>query len=146
MRTLGRPHSRLEAGPNLTALVDVALVLLIFLMLVGTFIANEHYLPLDLAAGAPTPSEALDEPLYIRIDPRHRPDECVVRIGSTELHNPADAAPAIQQWADAMRAVGVTDLRVVLAPAPRVRLQDIVTVRAGAINAKIDKISFATSR
>ena len=33
-----------DAGPNMTPLVDIVMVILIFLMLTGTFTAGMHYL------------------------------------------------------------------------------------------------------
>ena len=37
-----------DSGPNMTPLVDVVMVILIFLMLAGTFGANEHFLTSNL--------------------------------------------------------------------------------------------------
>lgn len=57
-----------DSGPNMTPLVDVALVILIFMMLVGTFGTGEHYLrgqvPAEPASGA---GSAINEPVVIRL-------------------------------------------------------------------------------
>lgn len=58
-----------DSGPNMTPLVDVALVILIFMMLVGTFGTGEHY----LKGAVPPPASAgmrgaLNEPVVVRID------------------------------------------------------------------------------
>ena len=37
-----------DSGPNMTPLVDVVMVILIFMMLVGQFIGAEHYLVSNL--------------------------------------------------------------------------------------------------
>jgi biopolymer transport protein ExbD len=60
-----------DAGPNMVPLVDVALVILIFMMLAGSFGMGEHYLHSDLAAprSAGGASTLLDEPLVVRLAP-----------------------------------------------------------------------------
>jgi biopolymer transport protein ExbD len=60
-----------DAGPNMVPLVDVALVILIFMMLAGSFGRGEHYLHSDLTTprtgdGA---SGLLNEPLVVRLTP-----------------------------------------------------------------------------
>ena len=44
MRLKGAKQVHYDSGPNMTPLVDVVMVILIFLMLAGSFGANEHYL------------------------------------------------------------------------------------------------------
>ena len=44
MRLKGAKQVHYESGPNMTPLVDVVMVILIFLMLAGSFAASEHYL------------------------------------------------------------------------------------------------------
>ena len=44
MRLKGAKQVHYDSGPNMTPLVDVVMVILIFLMLAGSFGASEHYL------------------------------------------------------------------------------------------------------
>src|SRR5688572_28530874 len=63
-----------DAGPNMTPLVDVVMVILIFLMLTGSFAVGEHFLlrnlPLSQKGIGEAPKESVpqDEPLEIRVD------------------------------------------------------------------------------
>lgn len=63
-----------DAGPNMTPLVDIVMVILIFLMLTGTFAVGEHFLQSNIpltqkGVGAAGPSNVVpDEPLEIRVD------------------------------------------------------------------------------
>jgi biopolymer transport protein ExbD len=50
---------RYESGPNMTPLVDVVMVILIFLMLAGSFASNEHFvvskMPINTGTSTGTP-------------------------------------------------------------------------------------------
>ena len=66
-----------DSGPNMTPLVDVVMVILIFLMMAGSFVGSEHFLVSNLPisqAGvggvAPPPGFIPDEPIEIRVDAR----------------------------------------------------------------------------
>jgi biopolymer transport protein ExbD len=43
-----KQHARFDGGPNMTPLVDVVMVILIFLMLSGSFGIASHFLPANL--------------------------------------------------------------------------------------------------
>src|SRR5437667_3831324 len=75
MRIKGSKQVHYDSGPNMTPLVDVVMVILIFLMLAGSFAGAEHFLisnqPLTKSGvgGAPLPAGFIpDEPLEIRVD------------------------------------------------------------------------------
>src|SRR2546421_8499411 len=64
-----------DAGPNMTPLVDIVMVILIFLMLCGSFVGSEHFLVsnLPISQGGvgnvpPPPGYIPDEPIEIRVD------------------------------------------------------------------------------
>ena len=44
MKISGAKKVHYESGPNMTPLVDVVMVILIFLMLAGSFGSTEHYM------------------------------------------------------------------------------------------------------
>jgi biopolymer transport protein ExbD len=69
-----------EAGPNMTPLVDVVMVILIFLMLTGKFGGQEHFLvsktPITqkgAGGAAPPPGFVPDEGGFPGSGPLHRP-------------------------------------------------------------------------
>ena len=66
-----------DSGPNMTPLVDVVMVILIFLMLCGSFVGSEHFLVSNLPISQsgvgsvpPPPGFIPDEPIEIRVDSR----------------------------------------------------------------------------
>src|ERR1700753_544627 len=81
-----------DSGPNMTPLVDVVMVILIFLMLAGTFTGSEWYLvsnlPLRQTGGgnvAPPPGGVPnDEPLEIRVDENVTRDGFIARAGQIQ--------------------------------------------------------------
>src|SRR5829696_7306059 len=75
MKIKGAKKVHYDSGPNMTPLVDVVMVILIFLMLAGKFGANEWFLtsniPIKTKGGAQTdlkPGEVPDEVMEVRID------------------------------------------------------------------------------
>src|SRR3954465_11619994 len=75
MKIQGAKKIHYDSGPNMTPLVDVVMVILIFLMLAGSFVGAEHFLVSNMpfshsGAGAAEmpPGFIPDEPLDIRVD------------------------------------------------------------------------------
>src|SRR5687767_1491415 len=74
MKLQGAKKVHYDSGPNMTPLVDVVMVILIFLMLAGSFGANEHYLTSNLpisesgaSASDPPPGFVPDAQFNIQI-------------------------------------------------------------------------------
>ena len=82
----GMRSTRFDSGPNMTPLVDVVMVILIFLMLVGTFTAGEWVIQQNASAFAtatssttpPPPDYVPDEPIFIRVS-QPTPDRFVAQ-------------------------------------------------------------------
>src|SRR3954453_22990895 len=77
MKISGAQKIHYDSGPNMTPLVDVVMVILIFLMLCGSFVGSEHFLVSNLpisqsgSGSAPPPPVFIpDEPIEIRVDSR----------------------------------------------------------------------------
>ena len=62
-----RRHTREEVGINLTPLIDVVFLLLIFFMVSTTF-TRETQLSIDLPEAQGQPSQAIEKPIEILID------------------------------------------------------------------------------
>ena len=62
-----RRHAREEVGINLTPLIDVVFLLLIFFMVSTTF-TRETQLNIDLSEAQGQPKQAMEEPIEILID------------------------------------------------------------------------------
>src|SRR5271154_4310867 len=65
MKISGAKKVRYDSGPNMTPLVDVVMVILIFLMLTGSFGTAEHYLESKAAFQGAGTSRAPIPPNYI---------------------------------------------------------------------------------
>src|SRR5436189_4477836 len=77
MKIQGAKKIHYDSGPNMTPLVDVVMVILIFLMLCGSFVGSEHFLVSNLPISQsgvgsmpPPPGFIPDEPIEIRVDSR----------------------------------------------------------------------------
>lgn len=145
-----------ESGPDMTPLVDVVMVLLIFLMMVGTFLGAEHYLVSNLplresGSGQSQPPPGgfpLDEPLEIRVDLNATRDGFIARAGRIE----AGGVDALAGSLAAMRrqfeesGTPASRVQVIISPSRDVRLQHVVDVFQAAQLAEFTKIGFASAR
>src|SRR5215212_5500861 len=91
-----------DAGPNMTPLVDIVMVILIFLMLTGSFVGSEHFLVSNLpisqagvGAVAPPPGFIPDEPIEIRVDIRG--GRYVASAGKISTDDPATLATQLER-------------------------------------------------
>ena len=84
-----------DSGPNMTPMVDVVMVILVFLMLAGSFAGAEHYLVSNLPytksgggnAAPPPGGFPNDVPLEIRVDTNATRDGFVARVGQYQARN-----------------------------------------------------------
>lgn len=147
---------RFESGPNMTPLVDVVMVVLIFLMLAGKFGGNEHYLVSNLpisqsgAGGASVPASGINKTvaLDIRVD-APTPDRFIARAGRIETSDPQELegmlASMKQQFLTADPTITVDDIQVKIGPAKNAKYKHLVQVYEAAMRAKLTKITFAKS-
>ena len=154
MKIKGAKQVHYDSGPNMTPLVDVVMVILIFLMLAGKFGGAEHYLvsnmPLEGIGGPGTPGTevSVNEPLEIRVDSPSR-DRFMARDNGGRLN----ATSGEQLYGQLVKlqaqmvAAGkqVKDIQVKIAPGKQVRLEHVVAVQEAAMRAKFEKIGFTSS-
>src|SRR3954469_15594386 len=121
MKLKGAKSVHYESGPNMTPLVDVVMVILIFLMLSGSFVGNEHYLQSNQAitggAGPASRGTPGDDPIEIQLD-AHVPDRFSARVGKFRSANPASLTADLRMMRTQLKAIGTdtNQLRVVIAP------------------------------
>lgn len=153
MRIKGAKQVHYESGPNMTPLVDVVMVILIFLMLVGQFGGLEHYLMSNLPyseqglGGAKPPSGAVpDEPLDIRVD-SPTPDQWVAQVGKIRTSDIDQLTLQLRQMREALNGAGTpTDkIQVVISPGRQVKYDFLIGVYQAAMDAEFEKIAFAKS-
>lgn len=142
-----------DSGPNMTPLVDVVMVILIFLMLVGQFGGAEHYLLSSLprsekGLGGSKPAERVvpDEPLDIRVD-SPTPGAWTAVAGKIRTGDAALLTAQLKKMREQFNSAGKpTDkIQVVISPGRDVAYDALMKVYESAMNADFSKISFAKS-
>jgi biopolymer transport protein ExbD len=148
-----------EAGPNMTPLVDIVMVILIFLMLTGTFALGEHFLQSNVPireSGNPdaTVTEApreLDEPLEIRVSSFKLGNQEMwqASAGHLRVQNSRESlARQLTLMHERMNAANTpTDkIQVVISPTSTTKYKHLVIVYEAALDAKFAKIAFSTAQ
>ncbi len=141
-----------DSGPNMTPLVDVVMVILIFLMLAGSFGGAEHFLVSNLPLKQTGPGSTVtpknfvpDTPLEIRVDPRGAGFEAVAgRIRVTDadaLRNQLETM--LRQFRDA--GTEPAKVQVIISPNRSVRYENLIHVYEAALDAGFSKVAFAQS-
>ena len=139
-----------DSGPDMTPLVDVVMVLLIFLMMVGRFGGGARYLSSNLPITTAGVSNKQVDPNLVPKDP--------VTISVSPL--PASGFRAFvgrtsansgQQLTDQLKALRVgleaagrkpDEIQVFIKPAKQLRYDNVVTVYAAVLDAGFSKIGF----
>ncbi|MFN4242905.1 MAG: ExbD/TolR family protein [Tepidisphaerales bacterium] len=143
-----------DSGPNMTPLVDIVMVLLIFLMLTGKFGGQEHFLvstsPITQrgAGGAPPPPGFVpDEPLEIRVD-SPAPDRYVARadgVAGGDFETLAAQLRALRLRLNAANKP-TEKIQVVISPTRTARYAHLIDVYQAALAAEFEKVGFAPAR
>ena len=146
-----------DAGPNMTPLVDIVMVILIFLMLTGTFAVGEHFLqsnvpirPIGLDNATPPPGFVPDEPLEIRVDSFSRGGQemWAASAGGLMIQNSRDKlTEQLTRLHQQMNAANKpTDkIQLVINPSRTTKYKHLVVVYEAAMKAKFTKIAFSTA-
>jgi biopolymer transport protein ExbD len=153
MRIQGAKKVHYDSGPNMTPLVDVVMVILIFLMMCGSFSQGGWFLqstvPIKLKGGPQveaTPGLIPDEPLEVRID--NSSDGFRVLAGDIRSSGDKEQLrAALEQKRVQYERVGTPKekVQVVLMPGRNVKYENIVAVYEAALRAQFSKVGFATS-
>ena len=153
MKLRGAKQVHYDSGPNMTPLVDVVMVILIFLMMTGSFTQGGWFLqssvPIKSKGGAQAevaPGFVPDEPLEVRID--NSADGFRVLAG--DIRSTGDREQlrlALEKKLTQFQAAGLSKdkIQVVLTPGRNVKYENIVAVYEAALRAGFTKVGFATS-
>jgi biopolymer transport protein ExbD len=153
MKTSQKIHY--DAGPNMTPLVDVVMVILIFLMLTGTFAIGEHFLksnvPISVEGGGDVKENVpKDEPMEIFVrSPGDSETSWIADVGGVTIRS--DTA-ALEQRLSTMRESfaaankPVDKIQVIITPTPFTRWQHLVNVYQSVLAAKYEKVAFSKSK
>jgi biopolymer transport protein ExbD len=135
----------------MTPLVDVVMVILIFLMLAGSF-SVPNLLQASLGRNNPPPPFTLPDqflapgPLYVQVD--STPEGALrARCGGQLFTNADDLRAHLALLARQYAAAGqsIREIPVLISPAAQVPFQMIVDVQSAITEAKFSKICFAPS-
>lgn len=136
----------------MTPLVDITMVILIFLMLCGSFVGSEHFLVSNLPVSqsglgrvAP-PGFIPDEPIDIRVDPRGA-DGFIATAGKIRTSDAGALAEQLRKMRIELNAAGKSEqkMQVRIGPAKDVKYQALVEVYEAALRAGYKKVAFARS-
>jgi biopolymer transport protein ExbD len=153
MKIKGAKQVHYDSGPNMTPLVDVVMVILIFLMLVGQFGGMEHYLLSNLPfsekglGGAKPPSGSVpDEPLDIRVE-SPSPEIWVAQVGKIRTSDTAQLTSQLTKMRLDLDKAGTPKdkIQVIISPGKMVKYEFLIRVYEAAMDAEFSKIAFARS-
>ena len=154
MKIRGAKKVHYDSGPNMTPLVDVVMVILIFMMLAGTFGGTEWFLTSNLpyspkgGGGAPLPAGFVpDQPLEIKVD-SPLPDRFVARIEGYRAEDAATLRGVLTKMRDKLAAAGnpPEKVQIIISPARNVKYKFLVDVYQTALQANFQKVGFAPAR
>jgi biopolymer transport protein ExbD len=157
MKIKGAKQVHYDSGPNMTPLVDVVMVILIFLMLAGTFGANEHFLTSNLPLNErgvgqvePKPGQVPDEVFELQIlsDANYG-----FRVLAGDINSQGRVAD--RDWLEAKlkakkaqfdkAGTPVDQIQVVLSPTNAVKYEHIAQVYEAVLAAQFKKVAFRAS-
>jgi biopolymer transport protein ExbD len=155
MKMKGAKQVHYDSGPNMTPLVDVVMVILIFLMLAGSFGGESNFLvskqAIKKSGGSGRPlkaGEVPDTPIEVRVD-NSRDGLGFIATGTGLA--PTTSADQIKAWLTSQRlkfnAAGTkTDkLLVTISPSRAVKYRYLIDVYQAALQANYEKVAFTTS-
>jgi biopolymer transport protein ExbD len=163
MRIQGAKKVHYDSGPNMTPLVDVVMVILIFLMLCGSFGGIEHFLasnmPVKEKGGGPAPDAKKpafeDIQVDVRVDAQSNSNAWTARFGDVTTGDPGKLSAAFKTRFQQYASNGQTSekLQVIINPNRFVKWKSLITVYQAALQAGQDvygqdakmKIGFSTA-
>ena len=139
-----------ESGPNMTPLVDVVMVILIFMMLAGSFGAATHFLPWNTAGSNGTSHGPIQ--LSTRLDvyvSSVSDDTFQAKLSGGESFNTTDAlrdALNAKRLAHEANGLSPDTLQIMINPRLSTRYRHIAAVYEAAMEAKWTKVGFHPAR
>ena len=155
MKIQGAKKVHYDSGPNMTPLVDVVMVILIFLMLAGSFGSAAHFLVSKQGIkttgghGRPLkPGEVPDVNLEIRVD---NSSDGTGFVAQGTGFQPTGSAARLKESLEARRKAMIDtgtpadQIQVTLFPGRYVKYNNLIAIYQAAMQAHFEKIAFATS-
>jgi biopolymer transport protein ExbD len=149
-------HAHYDSAPNMTPLVDVVMVILVFLMLAGSFGGTGHYLETSLPirdtratrSSAASEIAQLNEPLEIRVDVDAR-GRWTATVGQYATSDPASLTPHLsnlrQQFNPDTPQAPDTAKPIQINPSASASYTAVTAVYQCALQAQFAKVGFTTA-
>jgi len=156
MKIRGAKKIHYDSGPNMTPLVDIVMVILIFLMLAGSFVGAEHYLVSNVPfskkgignASAPPGGIPEDEPVVINVEQNATRDGFIARADKITATDAAALEAGLKTLRRQLAVAGkpAEKVQIVISPGRNVRYQSLIDVYQAALAAEFKKVAFAPAR
>jgi biopolymer transport protein ExbD len=159
MKIQGAKRIHYESGPNMIPLVDIVMVILIFLMLTGSFGAAEHYLvsdvPLEVKGAGAVPPPSGPIPTQFTIKVAQDGKYYIAKAGNFASVKDTDPDTAYRLLRDDLAeqlknftAAGIeaSDIRVIIDPSSTVSLDNLIIIMNAAQDAGFKKIGFGVNQ
>jgi biopolymer transport protein ExbD len=155
MKIKGAKKVHYDSGPNMTPLVDVVMVILIFLMLAGSFggaarfLVSKEGIKASGGHGRPLrPGEMPDVTIDVHVTNSRDGVGFIAQLPGIAPTGDADEvekllSAKLKQFNNA--GTVTSRLQVVLYPDRRVKYKYLIAIYQAALQAKYEKIAFATS-
>lgn len=149
MKMHGAKSVHYDSGPNMTPLVDVVMVILIFLMLAGSFGAATHFLPSAAYAGDGLGPRRIAPPSLDVFVSSLADGTMQARLSGGELYHDAPSLQTAlsarrQQYVDQGMSQEAT--QVVICPRRNTRYDDVAAVYQAVLEARWPKVTFRSAR
>jgi biopolymer transport protein ExbD len=158
MKFQGAKKVRYDSGPNMTPLVDIVMVILIFLMLAGSFNQMEHYLlsdvPLQAKGVGGAPPVGTVFPTKFTIAVSQQGPMYSVKAGNFASVKDTDPVRACDQLTQQLRSqfknfkdagVKMDDVQIIIYPEQNVMLDGLVPAFEAAQKAGFSKVGFGVN-
>jgi biopolymer transport protein ExbD len=158
MRFQGAKKVHYDSGPNMTPLVDIVMVILIFLMLAGSFNTLEHYLvsdvPLQAKGVGAKPPEGAVFPTKFTINVSQQGPTYIVKAGNFASVKDTDVRRACDQLTVQLKdqyrnfkdaGIKMSDVQIIIYPEQNVTLDGLVPAFEAAQNAGFSKVGFGVN-
>jgi biopolymer transport protein ExbD len=142
MKMKGAKQVHYDAGPNMTPLVDVVMVILIFLMLAGNFGDVEHYLASSVPIrekGVPVKDQVIPDDVELKIRVDSSGDRFIARLEGDErtFVDPKDLrdllSGKLQGYLD--KAINPDKIQVLISPGGFVKYNYIIQIYDAVLEA-----------
>jgi biopolymer transport protein ExbD len=138
-----------DSGPNLIPLVDVVMVILVFLMMAGSFAGAEHFLVSRLPAipGGPGDLSSKDPfatTLEVRLDSKLNHDEFIATAGQVQTRDADSLRVQLARMNAQWTANGTAPdrVQVVINPNHFAKYQTVMLVYQACLEAGFTRIGF----